>query len=113
MTTNFFVFLFIVIGIVLGIFLFKNNTEEVKKERLMAIKKKVSSLGGKVIKIDKINREAFNYSDIYDNPDKMYIFYKIRYSVRNMEKVGYGVLVLERNWYGPALSAKIEWMWHF
>ena len=113
MTASFFIFIFAVIGIVLSIFLFKNNTEEIRKERLLAIKKKVSSLGGEIIQIDEVDRQTFHNSNLYNNPDETYKFYKIKYSIRSKEKVGYGVLILERNSYGPALAAKTKWMWHF
>ena len=100
-------------SVVAAVILFTRNTQEVKLERQSAIEEKIKELGGEIVVTEQVERRDCPYSDGFDDPNSMYKFYRIRYSVDNHRKLGYGVLIIKMNWYGPALAAKTKWQWYF
>ena len=99
--------------VVAAVVLFTRNTQDVKKERQSAIEEKIRELGGEIVATEQVDRRDCPYSDEFNDPDRMYKFYRIRYSVDDHRKLGYGVLIIKMNWYGPALAAKTKWQWYF
>ena len=62
--------------------------------------------------IEQVVRRDCHYSDRFDDPNSMYKFYRIRYTIADHRKLLYGVLIIKMNWYGPALAAKTKWLWY-
>ena len=100
------------IGVVVAVVLFTRNIQEVKKERQSAIEDKIKALGGEIVATEQIDRRDCPYSDEFKDPDRMYKFYRISYSVEDHQKSAYGVLTMKMNWYGPSLAAKTKWLWY-
>lgn len=107
------IFIMAVIGIIVTIYLFKNNIQNIKKERSLAIEEKVASLGGEIVRVEHLDRESCPYSDMYKNPDCMYQFYRVRYAVGDSRKLGYAILILKQNSFGSSLLANTSWVWYF
>ena len=101
------------VGVVAAVVLFRKNTQAVKNDRQSAIEEKVKELGGEIVVVEQVDRAGCPYSDEFNNPDSMYKFYRIRYSVDDHRKLGYGVLIIKQNWYGPALAGNTKWIWYF
>ena len=101
------------LGTVFVIWALLKNAKTVGRVRMAEIEKQVESVGGTIVKVEKIDREVCPYSDGFDNPDMMVKFYRIRYEVEDKRKLGYGILTMKQNWYGPSLAADTKWIWHF
>ena len=101
------------VGMVAAVVMLVRNTQYVKRDRQLAIEKRVRELGGEVVVCEQVARVDCPYSQEFNDPDSMYKFYRIEYSVDDHGKSGYGVLAIKMNWYGPSLNAKTNWLWYF
>lgn len=101
------------VGVVAAVVLLVRNTQDVMKDRQSAIEKRVRELGGEIVATEQVDRADCPYSKEFNDPDSMYKFYRIRYSVDHHGRLGYGVLTMKMNWYGPSLNAKTNWLWYF
>lgn len=102
-----------VLGLAFSVWILKYNAKVAGNDRMEAIHKKIDELNGVIIAIEKIDRTAYPYEDIFNNSGNMYKFYRIRYEVEGRRKLGYGVLIIKQNSYGPALAMNTEWVWKF
>ena len=95
------------------VWVLKHNAQAAKSDRIGAIERKLKEVNGQVIAIEQIDRSAYPFDDELTNPDMMYKLYRIRYEVEGKRKLGYGVLIIKQNTYGPALAMNTEWIWKF
>lgn len=97
----------------LAIWFLNNNGKEVEKDRMKTIEEKVIALGGEVVVIEEVDRNGCPYSEQFLNPDSLYKFFRVRYEVEGQRRLGYCILKLEQNFYGPAIAGRPTWIWRF
>ncbi len=82
-----------------------------ERERAEVIKKKITSMGGKVISINLMKRTTCPFSAEYQDPDLVYKFYRVTYDSEHELKKCWAVLEMKQPSYGPGGAIQSNWIW--
>ena len=104
-------FLLIFVAGGLSVWILMRMSKQVEHERMDAIKKKISIIGGNVISIELINRNNCPFSSEYQDPDLVYKFYKVIYDVQHESKECWVTLEMKQRSYGPSSAIQTNWIW--
>lgn len=113
MEIQFVLFGILIFGLLFSVWMIMTSSKRIYNERIGIIQNKVESMGGKINKIDEVDRSDCPLCDDYKDSELSYKFFRFNYNFENNEKEGWAILSMKQNKFGPNGGINAEWMWRF